>query len=62
MPGAARVFDEAEPWTFADADPAADAKLMHVALTRAEDDLFVTHAEPSPFIDRMSKSGLTIPL
>jgi len=30
---------------------------MYVALTRPEDYLFITHSEPSPFIDRIRQSG-----
>jgi superfamily I DNA/RNA helicase len=32
-------------------------KLMYVALTRPEDYLFITHSEPSSFIDRIVQSG-----
>jgi hypothetical protein len=30
---------------------------MYVALTRPEDYLFITHSEPSNFIDRIRESG-----
>jgi superfamily I DNA/RNA helicase len=36
-----------------------DAKLMYVALTRAEDYLVVTFSSPSPFVTEMGRSGLT---
>ncbi len=45
------------PRSFPDTDPAEDPKLMYVALTRPEDYLFITHSEPSPFIDRIRQSG-----
>jgi superfamily I DNA/RNA helicase len=45
------------PRSFPDIDPDEDPKLMYVALTRAEDYLFISHSEPSDFIDRICKSG-----
>lgn len=45
------------PRSFPDIDPAEDPKLMYVALTRAEDHLFIIHSEPSSFIDRIRQSG-----
>jgi ATP-dependent exoDNAse (exonuclease V) beta subunit len=45
------------PRSFPDLDPAEDAKLMYVALTRAEDYLFITHSEQSSFIERIRRSG-----
>jgi superfamily I DNA/RNA helicase len=45
------------PRPFESSDPAEDARLMYVALTRAEDYLFLTHSEPSTFLQRMQASG-----
>jgi hypothetical protein len=45
------------PRPFESSDPAEDARLMYVALTRAEDYLFLTHSEPSTFLQRMQTSG-----
>jgi superfamily I DNA/RNA helicase len=47
------------PAGFADRTPDDDAKLMYVALTRAEDYLVVTFSDPSPFVTEMARSGLT---
>ena len=33
---------------------------MYVALTRSEDDLFITHSESSSFIDQIRQSGKVI--
>jgi hypothetical protein len=48
------------PRSFSDTDPAEDPKLMYVALTRPEDYLFITHSEPSSFIDRIRQSGKVV--
>src|SRR5262249_55772601 len=48
------------PRSFTDTDPAEDPKLMYVALTRPEDYLFITHSEPSSFIDRIRQSGKVV--
>jgi len=48
------------PRSFADSDPDEERKLMYVALTRAEDYLFIGHSEPSSFIDRVQQSGRVV--
>jgi superfamily I DNA/RNA helicase len=48
------------PRSFPDLDPTEDPKLMYVALTRPEDYLFITHSEPSSFIDRIRQSGKVV--
>jgi hypothetical protein len=48
------------PRSFPDIDPDEDPKLMYVALTRAEDYLFISHSEPSDFIDRIHQSGKVV--
>jgi hypothetical protein len=48
------------PTNFPNTDPAEELKLMYVALTRPEDYLFVTHSEPSSFIDRIRQSGRAV--
>ena len=45
------------PRPFENSDPAEDARQMYVALTRAQDYLFLTHSEPSPFLQRIQASG-----
>jgi superfamily I DNA/RNA helicase len=45
------------PRNFANTDPIEEGKLMYVALTRPEDYLFITHSEPSIFIDKIQQSG-----
>jgi ATP-dependent exoDNAse (exonuclease V) beta subunit len=45
------------PRSFPDLDPSEDAKLMYVALTRAEDYLSITYSEQSSFIERIKRSG-----
>jgi hypothetical protein len=44
------------PAGFADTDPAAEARLMYVALTRAEDYLYVLHSGDSPFVRTIRES------
>jgi Nuclease-related domain/AAA domain/UvrD-like helicase C-terminal domain len=48
------------PRSFPDTDPTEDPKLMYVAMTRAEDYLFIMHSEPSSFIDRIRQSGKVV--
>jgi hypothetical protein len=48
------------PRTFPDSDPEEERKLMYVALTRAEDYLFISSSEESEFIDRMRKEQLAL--
>jgi superfamily I DNA/RNA helicase len=45
------------PRTFPDSDPEEERKLMYVALTRAENYLFISYSEASAFIDRVGESG-----
>jgi superfamily I DNA/RNA helicase len=45
------------PGTFHDSDPDEERRLVYVALTRAEDYLFIIHSEQSEFIDRIHQSG-----
>ena len=49
------------PKPFSDSNPADDAKLMYVALTRPEDYLVITHSERSAFIDRIQQSDKVVP-
>jgi hypothetical protein len=48
------------PRNFSNSDPVEEVKLMYVALTRPEDYLFITHSEPSPFIERILQSGKVV--
>jgi superfamily I DNA/RNA helicase len=48
------------PRSFPDTDPSEEPKLMYVALTRAEDYLFITHSEMSSFITLIRKSGKVV--
>jgi superfamily I DNA/RNA helicase len=53
--------DESELWCadLFEATP-EDARLLYVALTRAEDHLFVTHSGPSAFVERIRQSGKAV--
>jgi hypothetical protein len=48
------------PRSFSDTNPAEEPKLMYVALTRPKDYLFITHSEPSIFIERICQSGKAV--